>query len=578
MEQAVQHLDRRRFMSLLAGLGLAGTTLPDILWAQAGSDDPLTDADVAAAARLAGLELTAEERELMITSLDQLRENYRALRRVAVDNSVPPALLFDPTITGDPAPRDLPKRFQKDRGAPSLPDDPAEIAFLPAAELGRLIRARQISSMELTELYLERLVRLDPQLECVITLTDERAFDQARKADVELDRGRVRSPLHGIPWGAKDLLAVRGYPTTWGAEPFRDQVIDQDATVVTKLDEAGAVLVAKLSLGALAWGDVWFDGTTRNPWNLEQGSSGSSAGPGAATSAGLVGFAIGSETWGSIVSPSTRCGVTGLRPTFGAVSRHGAMALSWSMDKLGSMGRSVEDCALVFDVIRGADGLDPTAVDRPFPWDPAIDARGLRVGYLQSLFEAIPEDEEDPDRAREIHELDLESLEVLRSIGVKPVAVELPDLPVSALSFILSAEAAAAFDELTRSGLDDELVRQIEEAWPNEFRVARTIPAVEYIQANRVRTLVMNEMARIFEELDVYVSPTFGGDNLLLTNLTGHPAVVVPNGFPSDGSPSSLTFTGGLHREAEVLAVAKAFQDATGHHLRRPPIGSKVKS
>ncbi len=352
MEQAVQHLDRRRFMRLFAGLGLAGTTLPDILWAQAGGDDPLTDADVAAAARLAGLELTAEERELMITSLDQLRENYRALRRVAVDNSVPPALLFDPTITGDPAPRDLPNRFQKDRGAPSLPDDPAEIAFLPAAELGRLIRARQISSMELTELYLERLVRLDPQLECVITLTEERAFDQARKADVELDRGRVRSPLHGIPWGAKDLLAVRGYPTTWGAEPFRDQVIDQDATVVTKLDEAGAVLVAKLSLGALAWGDVWFDGTTRNPWNLEQGSSGSSAGPGAATSAGLVGFAIGSETWGSIVSPSTRCGVTGLRPTFGAVSRHGAMALSWSMDKLGPMGRSVEDCALVFDSSR----------------------------------------------------------------------------------------------------------------------------------------------------------------------------------------------------------------------------------
>jgi len=375
-----------------------------------------------------------------------------------------------------------------------------------------------------------------------------------------------------VPWGAKDLLAVRGYPTTWGAAPFQDQVIDRDATVVSRLDEAGAVLVAKLSLGALAWGDVWFGGTTRNPWNLEQGSSGSSAGPAAATAAGLVGFSIGSETWGSIVSPSTRCGVTGLRPTFGAVSRHGAMTLSWSMDKLGPMCRSVEDCALVFNAIRGADGLDPTAVDRPFPWHPGIDPRRLRVGFVQSLFETVPKDDENPERAREEHALDLEALEVLRSIGIRPAPVALPDLPVSALSFILSAEAAAAFDELTRSGRDDELVRQIEEAWPNEFRIARTIPAVEYLQANRVRTLLMRDMARIFDEVDVYVSPSFGGDNLLLTNLTGHPAVVVPNGFPSDGSPASLTFTGRLHGEAEVLAVAMAYQEATGHHLPRPPI------
>jgi Asp-tRNA(Asn)/Glu-tRNA(Gln) amidotransferase A subunit family amidase len=350
-------------------------------------------------------------------------------------------------------------------------------------------------------------------------------------------------------------------------------VIEEDATVVSRLDRAGAVLVAKLSLGALAWGDVWFGGATRNPWNLEQGSSGSSAGPGAATAAGLVGFSIGSETWGSIVSPSTRCGVTGLRPTFGAVSRQGAMALSWSMDKLGPMGRTVEDCAVVFDAIRGADGLDPTAVDRPFPWHRNIDGRRLRVGFVESLFEAGPsEDDEDPERAREEHALDLEALDVLRSLGIRLQPVGLPDLPVNALSFILSAEAATAFDELTRSGRDAELVRQIEEAWPNEFRIARTIPAVEYLQANRVRTLLMRDMARIFEEVDVYVCPSFGGSNLLLTNLTGHPAVVVPSGFPSDGSPASISFTGRLHGEAETLAVAMAYQEATGHHLQRPPM------
>jgi Asp-tRNA(Asn)/Glu-tRNA(Gln) amidotransferase A subunit family amidase len=400
-------------------------------------------------------------------------------------------------------------------------------------------------------------------------------MEQARRADRELARGVWRGPLHGVPWGAKDLLAVSGYPTTWGAAPFKEQNIDEDATVVRRLDEAGAVLVAKLSLGALAWGDVWFGEKTRNPWNTEQGSSGSSAGPGSATAAGLVGFAIGSETWGSIVSPSTRCGVSGLRPTFGRVSRHGAMALSWSMDKLGPMCRGVEDCALVFSAIQGGDGLDPTAIDRPFVWDADLDVRSLRVGYLKSVFERELEfgdddTEEDRAAAREWLSLDMQALDMIRSLGVELIPMELPDLPVSALSFILSAEAGAAFDELTRSGRDDELVRQIEDAWPNVFRQARAIPAVEYIQANRVRTLVMREMEVALEGIDCWVAPSFGGSNLLLTNLTGHPAVVLPDGFRSDGTPVSITFNGRLFGESEILALARAYQEATGFHHRHP--------
>ncbi|MCJ7754929.1 MAG: amidase, partial [Thermoanaerobaculales bacterium] len=507
--------------------------------------------------------------ELMLKGLEDLRKDYEALREVPIDNSVAPALQFQPVLPGMSLPN-WPKVPRTSR--PRLtrrPGDDAELAFLPVSELGNLVRTRAVTSEELTNLYLDRLKTFDPPLHCVITLTEERALEQARRADRELAEGIWRGPLHGIPWGAKDLLAVRGYPTTWGAKPFADRVIDEDATVVRKLDDAGAVLVAKLTLGALAWGDVWYGEMTRNPWNTEQGSSGSSAGPGSATAAGLVGFSIGSETWGSIVSPSTRCGVTGLRPSFGRVSRHGAMALSWSMDKLGPMCRSVEDCALVFAAIQGADGLDLSAVERPFVWDAEFDVKQLRVGYLASAFDRELEfgdddSEEDRARAREWKAADLRTLEVLRSLGIELVPIELPDLPVSALSFILSAEAGAAFDDLTRSGQDDLLVRQIEDAWPNVFRQARTIPAVEYIQANRVRTLVMREMERILEGVDCWMAPSFGGGNLLLTNLTGHPAVVVPNGFATDGTPTSVTFNGRLFGESEILALARVYQEATG--------------
>ena len=580
MSETKGGFDRRKFSTFLASFGVAGTALPKLLWAEAEETGGVSKEALIGAEQVAGLEFTDEERELMLSGLEEQRKDYERLRELSIDNSVSPALLFDPVLPGMSLPSDPRTRRA---GRPELkerPTDDSELAFLPVTELGNLLRIGAVSSEELTTLYVERLKRFDSDLHCVITLTEKRAMAQAKRADRELANGIWRGPLHGVPWGAKDLLAVRGYPTTWGAAPFKDQVIDDDAAVVKRLDEAGAVLVAKLTLGALAWGDVWYGEKTRNQWNTEQGSSGSSAGPGSATAAGLVGFSIGSETWGSIVSPSTRCGVSGLRPTFGRVSRAGAMALSWSMDKLGPMCRSVEDCALVFEAIHGADNADPTAVDHPFTWDAGLDIRSLRVGYLKSAFERElefddEETEEDRVRAREWHALDLATLRILESLGVELIPMELPDLPVSALSFILSAEAGAAFDELTRAGRDDELVRQIENAWPNVFRQSRTIPAVEYIQANRARTLVMREMDRILDGLDCWVTPSFGGSNLLLTNLTGHPTVVVPNGFRSDGTPTSVTFNGRLFGESQILALARAYQEATGFHHRRPEGFSK---
>lgn len=566
-------LDRRRFFAVFAGFGLGATALPELLWAQEEAGEEITKETLAAAEKLAGLELTDEERDLMLDGVREARTAYEALRTVEIPNSVTPALVFDPVPPGVSLP-ERPGGFQPaEAPVPERPESPDALAFLSVAELGRLLRAGQVTSVELTEIYLERLRRYDPLLECVVSFTEERALEAARRADRELAAGEDRGPLHGIPWGAKDLLAARGYRTTWGAEPYKAQVIDEDATAVARLEEAGAVLVAKLTLGALAWGDVWFGGKTRNPWNPEQGSSGSSAGSASAAAAGLTGFNIGSETWGSIVSPSTRCGATGLRPTFGRVSRHGAMALSWSMDKLGPIGRTVEDCALVFQALLGPDGLDTTVVDRPFRWDPDLDVTTLRVGYVKSLFEREPEDDEE----REWMDKDRATLETLERLGVRLIPLELPDLPTEALSFILSAEAAAAFDELTRSGRDDLLVRQIEQAWPNVFRQARMIPAVEYLQANRVRTLLMQEMVRTLEGFDVYVCPSFGGDNLLLTNLTGHPSVVLPNGFREDGTPTSITFMGDLYAEGEVLALAHAYQRATDFHHRHPDLDTAWK-
>lgn len=518
--------------------------------------------DVVAAGRLLGLEFDAAERDSMLGELEEALESYAALRELRIPNEMPPALQFNPLPPGFHPPPERNGLKLSPQTPVQVPADLEQLAFASVRDLGELLRRRKITSVQLTRMYLERLKSYGDTLECVVTLTEDLALAQARRADDEIARGRYRGPLHGIPYGAKDLLAVQGYPTTWGAMPYREQRIDEDATVVRKLEEAGAVLVAKLTLGALAWGDVWFGGMTRNPWNLEQGSSGSSAGSAAATAAALVPFAIGTETLGSIVSPSTRCGTTGLRPTFGRVSRAGAMALSWSMDKIGPICRSVDDCAIVFDAIRGSDGVDPTVIDAGFGYDAERDLHNLRLGYLAAAFDA-----DYPNK-----ESDAATLEALRQLGLQLVPIELPQLPVRAMTITLSAEAAAAFDELTRSNRDDLLVRQIKNAWPNVFRAARFIPAVEYIQANRARTQLIRAMPAIFDSVDVYVSPTYGGGNLTLTNLTGHPSVVLPNGFNDEGSPVSITFIGNLFDEATVLEVARAYQNATGFHRRQPPL------
>ncbi len=556
---------RRRFLAYFSSLGLSASLLPGLLWARLEEKKAhrVTKEVLEEAEQLSGHSFTDSERELMLDGVNKQLADYEKLRTVSLENHVPPALQFNPVPPGMKL--STTRRPFKTSRATSLevPADLEEVAFWPVTHLGQLIRARKLSSLDLTTMYLERLKKHDKTLHCVITFTEELALKQAKRADEEIAAGRYRGPLHGIPWGAKDLLAAKGYPTTWGATPYKGRLIDEDATVVQRLKEAGAVLVAKLTLGALAWGDVWYGGKTRNPWNPEQGSSGSSAGPGATTAAGLVGFSIGSETWGSIVSPSTVCGVTGLRPTFGRVSRHGAMALSWSMDKIGPMCRSVEDCALVLEAIAGPDGKDATVVDLPFNWDADIDVKTLRVGYLKSAFETRRGDEKWKAN-------DEATLETLLSLGVKLIPMELPDAPIEATSFILRVEAAAAFDELTRSGRDDLLVRQVRQAWPNVFRQARLIPAVEYIQANRLRMLVMKEMRDLLAEIDVYVAPSYGGNNLLLTNLTGHPAVVMPNGLNTKGTPTSITFTGKLYGEADMLAVARVYQEASGFHRKHP--------
>jgi Asp-tRNA(Asn)/Glu-tRNA(Gln) amidotransferase A subunit family amidase len=582
----VPTVDRRTFVAQLSVFGLGGA-FADALWAR-WDQERITAEMVKDAEAVAGLEFSDEEREMMLRGLERNLDAYEALREIVIPNAVPPALHFEArlphmavpgqdraTTAPDPA-----RRFEGVRasrqGAVRRPGNLEDVAFWPVTRLAELVRTGQVSSEALTEMYLDRLDRHGPVLEAVITRTDDRALRQARRADAELKAGRYRGPLHGIPWGAKDLLATEGYRTTWGAKPYEEQVIAEDATVVRRLDEAGAVLVAKLTLGALAMGDVWFGGRTRNPWDLEQGSSGSSAGSAAATVAGLVGFGIGTETLGSIVSPSTRTGATGLRPTFGRVSRHGAMALSWSMDKIGPICRTAEDCALVFAAIHGADGKDPTARTVPFEWDGAAGLAGLRVGYLRAGFGREPQGRDDEERARSARAIALENaaLETLRerarAAGVDLVPVDLPDdLPVGALRIILTAEAGAAFDELTRSGRDDLLVSQGPNAWPNTFRQARMIPAVEYIQANRVRTMLMAQMESALADVDVFITPSYAGNVLLITNLTGHPAVVVPNGM-IDGHPTSISFVGNLWKDAEALRVAKAYQDATEFHRGVP--------
>ncbi|MEQ9426272.1 MAG: amidase [Cyclobacteriaceae bacterium] len=511
---------------------------------------------------LLDLNFSNVERDSMQDALDSNLEGYKKLHSRRLDNGTPPAFNFDPRYSG----------FRIDTNQQAidwklplnikLPESADSIAFLSVAELSNLIKNQKITSQELTQIYLSRLKKFGDTLQCVITITEQLALEQAKRADQEISAGNYRGPLHGIPYGLKDLFSVNGYKTTWGAAPYKDQVINTDATVYKKLTEAGAVLVAKLSLGALAWGDVWYEGKTKNPWDLEEGSSGSSAGSASATAAGLVAFAIGTETHGSIVSPATRCGLTGLRPTFGRVSRTGGMNLSWTMDKIGPICRTAFDCALVFNAIKGADGVDQSAVDAPFNYETLSTLKGLKIGYFEKLFL------EKYDRQRD----DVKVIAILQSLGAKMKSIELPDYPREALNLILNVEAAAFFDELTRSNKDSLMVRQIKRSWPNQFRQARFVPAVEYINANRLRRQLIEELNQLFSEFDMIVAPSFRGNQLLFTNLTGHPCVVLPNSFERNGKPTSITFLGNLYEEDKILAVARLYQERTDYHEKHPEL------
>jgi Asp-tRNA(Asn)/Glu-tRNA(Gln) amidotransferase A subunit family amidase len=573
MDEQKLAVNRRRFITGLAAAGVTSTLLPGALVAVAQDTDEVTVEMLAAAQRICGLEFSADELERIAARLNRPggRPDVGTLRAANLGNSVQPAIVFNPVPPGMTLPAER-RPMRRAEVAVAMPSSDEELAFLPVTHLAKLVETRQVKPSELTELYLARLRRYDPTLHCVVSYTEEISRRQARQADEEIAAGIYRGPLHGIPWGAKDLLAVRGTRTTWGASPYREQTIDTDATVYTRLTEAGAILVAKLSMGALASGDRWFGGRTRNPWNTEQGASGSSAGSGAATAAGLVGFAIGTETRGSIISPSTRNGVTGLRPTFGRVSRYGAMALAWTLDKIGPMCRSAEDCALVFDAIRGPDGRDNTVLDVPFNWDAEADLAGLRVGYLRSSFDedAVEEDPQNPQRAareRQTVANNRAALDTLRGLGVTLAPFDLPDVPTAAIGFIVGTEAAAGFDVATVNGeLDSMRAAPEESRWPDSFRASRFVSAIDYLQANRLRMQIIEQVHEALGDLDLFV-----GSDLGLTNFTGHPEISMPGGF-YEGSPTSLRFTGKLFGEAEMLRLAHAWQAATDYHLQHPPL------
>jgi Asp-tRNA(Asn)/Glu-tRNA(Gln) amidotransferase A subunit family amidase len=493
---------------------------------------------------------------------DQKR-SIETLRKIEVPNSWVPALAFNPIPPGYQFPVFAKANQWPNSKEIGKPNNDADIAFLTIPELAQLIRTKKITSTELTKLYIKRLKQYRDTLHCVVSLTEELAYQQAALADQEISNGKYKGMLHGIPYGIKDLMAVPGYPTTWGAMPYKDQRIDETAHVVQKLTEAGAVLVAKLTTGALAMGDVWFGGTTLNPWNLKRGSSGSSAGPASATAAGLVAFAIGTETLGSIVSPSTRCGVTGLRTTYGRVGRTGTMALSWSMDKIGPICRSALDCAIVLNSIIGIDPLDPTTTSIGFEYNHLTSLKGLKIGYLKTLF-----DQNSGSRAN-----DSVALAVFRELGAELVAVSLPEqFPVQAMRIILSAEASAAFDALTLSNRDSLLNAQADYDWPNTFRAARLIPAVEYIQANRVREQLIIETNKVIEQYDFLITPSFAGNQLTLTNLTGHPCLVMPSGFDKNGNPLSISLIGNLYREDILCEAGFLYQNKTQLFRLKPTL------
>ena len=559
MDERQRSINRRRFIECCSAAGVGSTLMPGALAAIAQDAATITIDMLESAQRIAGVSFTPDEQRRLLEKLNGARgyvAGFARLRAAGLGNSTQPAIVFNPVPPGKKLPSErMPLRRQSIDV--SMPGSDEDLAFLPLTHLARLVESRQIAPTDLTKLYLARLKKYDPQLHCIVTLTEELALRQARQAGQEIAAGTYRGPLHGIPWGLKDLLAVRGVRTTWGMSPFKDRVIDTDATVYSRLTKAGAILVAKLSTGALAVSAQWFGGLTRNPWNTRQDAAGSSAGPGAATAAGLVGFAIGTDTGGSIIAPSTRNGVSGLRPTFGRVSRHGAMTLAWTQDTVGPMCRSAEDCALVFDAINGPDGKDNTVLDVPFNWDASADVTKLRVGYMREAADAAID-----DQTRHNNQ---DALRVIRSLGVTLVPFALPDVPIEAIDFIRYAETAAAFADVTRAGVLTEVERGPEESRrPDEIRAGHFIPAVEFIQANRLRMQVMEQVDEALGDLDLFI-----GSNQGLTNRTGHPVISVPNGF-SQGSPTALHLTGKLFGEQQILLVAHAFQANTDFHLQHP--------
>ncbi|MFD2203100.1 amidase [Shivajiella indica] len=533
-------------MGILFGFVLAKSTVP------------ITHSDVQTAQKLFNLHFEGAAIDTMLQYLEGNRKAYDSMRTFHLGNAIAPALIFDPFPLGFSIKPNNGINNWKINLEAKLPSNMDDLAFFSIRDLAGLIKTKQISSLELTKFYLDRIKKFDTKLLAFVTVTEELALQQAKKADEELTNGLYRGPLHGIPYGVKDLAALPGYPTTWGAAPYQDQVINVTATVVKKLEEAGAVLLGKLVSGSLARGDVWFGGKTKNPWDLEQGASGSSAGSGSATAAGLVAFSIGTETLGSIVSPSTRTGSTGLRPTYGAVSKHGFMVLSWSMDKVGPICRTANDCAIVFDYIRGQDGLDKTVKNAAFEYRESPDLKKLKVAYFKDLFD------KDTSNISINHQKTLKEFEFL---GIKPDSVSLPDnFPFSVFDIILRAESGAFFDELVLSGNVDKMVEQHKGSRANSLRQSRFIPAVEYLQANRHRSKLIEEFHNLIKEYDVIISPTFGGRQMLITNLTGHPALSLPNGFDQKGRPTSITLIGNYFGEESLIALAEAYQNKYFYH------------
>jgi len=534
---------------------------------QSNAQDTIAKQDIVSAAKLFDLQYTNKEVDTMYAGIKDNLKVYKDMHQTNLNNGLAMSLWQSPVVPGlniETKQNPIKWKFNKNI---QLPVNKADLAFYSIADLSVLIKTKKISSVALTQFFIDRIKQYADSLQCVISITESIALEQAKAADEEIAAGKYRGPLHGIPYGLKDLFAVKGTKTTWGAAPYKNQLIDEDAYVYNRLKDAGAVLVAKFTLGALAMGDYWYGGRTKNPWNLRTGSSGSSAGSASATVAGLVPFAIGTETWGSIISPSSTCGATGLRPTFGRISRTGAMALSWSLDKIGPICRSAEDAAIVFNYIHGTDGLDLSAVNIPFNYQPEGDIKKLKIGYAKNYYDQIK------DTSRN----EWKVLESFRQMGVELIPIEFPDTAVykaNIMDVIISAESAAAFDGLTRLNIDDELTRQGPFDWPNSFRVSRLVPAVEYVNANRMRYQLQQKVHAALSAVDVLICPTRGsGNQSAITNLTGQPVVCTPTGFDKrTGLPTSISFIGNLYQEAPVLLAAKYYQKATEWETTYPPL------